>query len=471
MNARIFQPWHDLARPNGVPGRTALGLQSTSWPGIIQGFRSLGDRQFLVFVTTALVLASSLLIPLSGEAVSLDTMGIGCKKGQMTAKGCGFYLNVHKLPAIASIIILILMAITVFALMLRLRKWKSGVSTHPGSIGSIASLSLNEDVRRLLNSISEDDDGGGRMCETMLQESLEDRKFRLGYFPNASGGLEYGIMLADHDMDGYANEKQHLPYTIRLEGNQHHRSLGGGSTKNQVPFLMLGLTGRILMLIVLCGMMTIILVYNNTGGDTGFERFMSGESDGVRFLFTSVGVIIALFWSSFFNGTFLFFFFFFSFFFFPLPLPHFVRCTTIAIHFKPSYLTNCFAGIVIMQSYQNLAQTPRRPHLSVLSAPPTNAFSGLWFSIRRGDWFIALMAIITIAAEALPILFANVPFKITTLFSTEEGCIWASVVILGAMLINYRHLLLPPLAAHARRPEQHRGCHVLRARLVHAELL
>jgi hypothetical protein len=59
---------------------------------------------------------------------------------------------------------------------------------------------------------------------------------------------------------------------------------------------------RIAFLVPLTGILVLILSYNNTGGDTAFERFMSTHSFGVRALFTLVGVGISFFWSCFFTS-------------------------------------------------------------------------------------------------------------------------------------------------------------------------
>jgi len=54
--------------------------------------------------------------------------------------------------------------------------------------------------------------------------------------------------------------------------------------------------------LLITGVMVVTLYYNNTGGDTAFERFMGRQSLGVRAMFTGIGVAITLFWCSFFTG-------------------------------------------------------------------------------------------------------------------------------------------------------------------------
>ena len=65
---------------------------------------------------------------------------------------------------------------------------------------------------------------------------------------------------------------------------------------------MLSILGRLLYILLTCGLLAVILYYNNTGGDTPFERFMDNQGFGVRFLFTTVGIGITFFWGSFFTS-------------------------------------------------------------------------------------------------------------------------------------------------------------------------
>jgi hypothetical protein len=309
----------------------------------------------------------------------------------MSGRNCGYVLSVFRGGAIGTMVLLAVMILGLVTLIVCLRRWQTGVSTNPWSVGGIASLSLNEDVRLLFANIPADV-SAGQMPASVLESMLEDRRFKLGYFYGAGGNLEYGIMLADHD--GLRGGKKlgtddALAAAAADEYNPHEMP----KTNHHLPFLMLGYLGRALMLFVLVGMLALILYYNNTGGDTPFERFMSGEGFGVRFLFTSVGVIVTFFWSSFFDS------------------------------------------IAVMSTYKRLAQTPRAARRYILTSPPTNAFSGLWLAIRRGDWFLALVALISIVSEVLPIFLANVPYRVTSTYIAARVCTWSATGIMAIMVL------------------------------------
>jgi hypothetical protein len=297
LNAKLFQPWHELTHAHGATGRESLCLETSGWQSVVTSVRSLFGGQALVFLTTVLVLCSSLLIPLSAEAVALKLQG-GCSAGSMSAHGCAYELSVFAQPAKATLGLLGFMIFTTILLLFFLAKWQSGVSTNPWSICGIAGLSQNKEVRSLLTQGLPAGVDAGKMPEGMLRDVVGERRFTLGWFGDGKGGMEYGIVLHDQYPAGHP---LHAPV---MEGNPREkpRAHARVETRHHLPFLMLGYLGRLLFLLVLLGILALILYYNNTGGDTPFERFMDSESFGVKFLFTSVGVVITFFWSSFFSS-------------------------------------------------------------------------------------------------------------------------------------------------------------------------
>ncbi|KAI2632658.1 hypothetical protein GGS26DRAFT_85697 [Hypomontagnella submonticulosa] len=387
VNAKILQPWHELAHARGAAGRESLCLDTSGWQSVVASVRSLLGGQALVFLTTALVLASAVLIPVSAEAVAFDLRGIGCAVGSGSARNCAYVLSVFDQASKAALVLLGVMGVATLMILVVLIHWRSGLGTNPWSICGTASLALNPDVRRLFTSLPAGVDAG-RMPKGLLQSVLADRWFKLGWFYGANGTLEYGIVLREGHGQAYAPDKiaaeEKEPY-------DHHAT--PTKAKHHLPFLMLGYAGRLLFLFVLCGLLALILYYNNTGGDTPFERFMDSESFGVRFLFTGVGVIISFFWASF------------------------------------------FSSIAILSPYQLLANSPQHARRSILLAPPTNAFSGLVSSVRRRHGFLAVVALTSILSEFLTIFLSNIPYRVTQTYLLHQVCTWAAVGILGIMVL------------------------------------
>lgn len=302
LNARIFQPWHELTRPGGTSGRKSLCLETGGFQGLINTVRWVFGGQVLIAITTTLVLASSLLVPLSAEAIALDLRG-NCVKGSGKGKTCIYVLSTFKEATGATLALLALMALLVLVLLVFLARWRSGVGTNPWSICGVASLSLNEDVRRIFNNLP-NGTNPGKQPGDVLVSALKDRSFTLGYFYNAKGGIEYGVVLQQREGAGQPLKPEAGAGGPSPPDESWYSSErdDGVQQKTQQPLFMLGYFGRGLLLFVLCGILALILYYNNTGGETDFEHFMMSESFGVRFLFTAVGFIITLCWSAFFNG-------------------------------------------------------------------------------------------------------------------------------------------------------------------------
>ncbi|KAI2616253.1 hypothetical protein GGR54DRAFT_649523 [Hypoxylon sp. NC1633] len=403
LNAKILQPWHELTDERGSPGRASLCLDTSGWQSVVASWRSLLGGQALVFLTSALALAAALLIPVSAEAVAFDLRGVGCVQGGGSGRNCAYVLSVFDQAAKATLALLAVMGVAVVMIIVVLVRWESGVSTNPWSICGTASLALNSDVRRLFTSLPAGVDAG-RMPKGLLESVLEERWFRLGYFYGPNGTVEYGIMLGDGNGGGYTGQ---VGGEVK-EPQDHHAA--PTKAKHHLPFLMLGWVGRSVLLFVLCSLLSLILYYNNTGGDTPFERFMDSESFGVRFLFTGVGVIISFFWASF------------------------------------------FSSIAVLSPYQLLSSSPQHARRSILLAPPTNAFSGLWSSMRRRHFFLGVVALISILSEFLTIFLSNIPFRVTQTFLAHQVCTWAAVgilcvmvlVVVGSFFVMWPHMPVDP---------------------------
>ncbi|KAI1337363.1 hypothetical protein F5Y15DRAFT_391163 [Xylariaceae sp. FL0016] len=300
------------------------------------------------------------------------------------------------------------MVIAALLAVMTLRRWRSGVATNPWSICGTAALALSPEIRRLFTGLPAGIDAA-KMPKHILESVLDERNFKLGYFYNADGAVEYGVILYERNLsDDDSLHKGAAPVDGMVVGGKHHGK--PIRTKRHLPFLMLGYAGRLSLLFVLCGLLVLILYYNNTGGDTPFERFMDSESFGVRFLFTGVGVVISFFWASFFNS------------------------------------------IAIISPYQLLSDRPQLARHSILLAPPTNAVSGLRSAIRRRHGFLAVVAVTSLLSEVLTIFLTNIPFRVTQTFLVHTICTWSAVgilfimvlVVLGSFCVTWPHMPLDP---------------------------
>ncbi|KAK0671648.1 hypothetical protein QBC41DRAFT_48689 [Cercophora samala] len=390
MAAKQYQPWHALTQRMGVSAEESLCLRTSGLHGIVSSFKAMATGQMLMVLTTLLTVASVFLVPLSSEAVALKLHG-ACSPTNFN--GCAMTLGVFLGPARATTALLSFMVVLLILILMVLRKWRTGVAANPWTIAGMGSLATNRETRAAFCSLPPDKGKG--LSHSKLVSGFGDRTFRLGHFFNHYGIPEYGIMASRANVTIVRPDR---PDTASTGITSPQHELLGGQNSNakaerHLPFLMLSYSGRIAFLLPLTGIMVVVLYYNNTGGDTGFERFMSTQNFGVRSLFTLMGVGITLFWSAF------------------------------------------FTSLAILSPYQLMSQSPRPAHQSITLSPPMNAFSGIYSAIKRRHIFLIVVAFVAILSEFLPILLNNVPFRVTQTWVASRVCTWLAVAIMAIMWI------------------------------------
>ncbi|KAI8270192.1 hypothetical protein K4K58_011593 [Colletotrichum sp. SAR11_239] len=86
--------------------------------------------------------------------------------------------------------------------------------------------------------------------------------------------------------------------------------------------------------------------------------------------------------------------------------------------------------------YHNMGRRSQPPEKSILLTRPTNGFYGLYAAILEGNIILMLAAFMSILAEFLPILFANVPYNLTQTLKSHNVCATISLTILALMLAS-----------------------------------
>ncbi|KAI0427601.1 hypothetical protein F5Y09DRAFT_333266 [Xylaria sp. FL1042] len=346
-NAKIFQPWQALTNDHGALGHNSLCLHTS----------------VVIFFTNILLFLSAVLVPLSAETITLDLRGDGCKTG---TKNYAWVLSASAPASKAAIALLALMSILAILLLVLLKRWRLGVYINPRSIYTLASLSLNDKVRQLVM-------GTDNPLTKRNGDLIECQTFKLGHFQRIRGRREYENNEAD---------------TLNT-----HSSNNPPKSQQFMPFFILRHFGRLSLLFVVSGVLGLVLYYSQTSDNTGFKRFLDGDSFGVRFLFTGFGVIISFLWSSFLDS------------------------------------------VAIISPYQLLAAGPKSASRSILSASPTNPFSGLLYAACTRHIFLALVALASSLSEFLGIFLSNIPFHITQLYLVFKVSLWVVVGVLSFMTI------------------------------------
>ncbi|KAK7948394.1 uncharacterized protein PG986_009280 [Apiospora aurea] len=402
QTAKLYQPFHALTKKYGAETVDSLCLQSSSVLGFVTGVQSLMRHHILLSVTGLLLLINAVLIPLSAEAFRISVRGPDCSSRGAASPGCDVTLQAF--PTLVSIATALLSAMMLLAIIaaITLRKWKTGVWKNPWSMEVMGLLATNGEFRALMKRLKPKN--SGVITNKDAIKAFGQRRFGLKEWYDTYG-WEYGVLIK--------NDAGNL-----LKGNKKHVGFSNGNMANRskaMPFYVLSLWGRLLALLLLVALLVVSLVYISTGAESKFAHFMDGDSFGVRFLFCGVGVVVSLFWATFFNGK--------------------LNRTWIRLPGVMSF-TNCGHLAVAFLSPYRLYRKHYDGIAAVLT-PPTNAYSGLWevCQWRRPDGYLGLVAFTAILSDVLPVLLANVPSKALQASATHLVCTWIAAAILSQMLV------------------------------------
>lgn len=285
INARLMQPFHALAVVNeaagGSPADASVFLRFYSWSGSFSYPRAIKLRQPIIAISDMLTLGASLLAPLAAEAIAVhtpDSCQSGCY-GSLVAS----HIPIRTLEALMSLMIALLLALVI---LFSLRRWKTGVNCNPWSIAGMASLCLDPKLRTVLRGLP----GGlaAKIEDPAISKMLAGRAYALGEWGASktpvSGPREYGVKALDQD-EGAMKLLKDAEST--QAGETHNTKMY--STQ---PFPLLTWWGRCIIFTVFSSVLIILVYYENTSADTGFERFMDSQGFVVKFFMTAVGVVL-----------------------------------------------------------------------------------------------------------------------------------------------------------------------------------
>ncbi|KAH6867388.1 hypothetical protein B0T10DRAFT_572379 [Thelonectria olida] len=376
LETKSLEPFAQLARRGGGRASQTLLLQYNGVYGLFSAFTALFTGHSAVALSTFLNYSSALLIPLATESVRLTLQG-ECL--QDWTKHCTAALQATDPVIRAAQALLSAMACVVIAYIVLLRKRTFGVSSDPRTMLGIASHSLNPYLSAIMRRISLGSDG--MFSAARAAAILGERIFEFGYVTNPSGEQEYGIIVIDDVAKNPAQMSDPPPLAIDR-----------GASKRSVVFGML--VKVISFAIFMLGLIILILYYRLTYEDSGFERFMNSQSKfGARFLFTVFGVITGFGWVSIFNEL-----------------------------------------AMILPAWA-MSRRPTKPKHSILMPLSPNPYVGITTYFDRGHKLLALVSVVTVLSDFLPIVLANIPFNNAITWTTFNVCTWLSVGVLGFMVV------------------------------------
>lgn len=94
------------------------------------------------------------------------------------------------------------------------------------------------------------------------------------------------------------------------------------------------------------------------------------------------------------------------------------------------------AEIRAMEPYRQLLHGSAPAADSILLAPHSNPYTGLFYSLRNRHYFNAYISFVAVLCEPLIVALANIPFKPSLAFIAYRICTYISIGILSLMLIG-----------------------------------
>jgi hypothetical protein len=283
QTAKLYQPFAALSHPQGATGRNSLSLHFDGWSGFWRPFTLLREGHAAPFLTTLAVGGSALLAPLASGAVGLKIHG-HCSNSSI--QGCALSLGITTAAAFALVALCGVIAILLIALIFVVsRRWKTGVFADPWCVAGTAALVRNPDVRHL-----------GLLDWRTLKTTVAKKQFALGWFRNAAGREEYGIVMYDESgqslrRPGADTYPQHMP--------------DDGKRKPHTTFAALTFWWRIAFMAYLTVLLALVLYYHvtdqltdtkgNFSPDT-FKKLLGKQRFVTRFIASGLGVVVIFCW-------------------------------------------------------------------------------------------------------------------------------------------------------------------------------
>lgn len=95
-----------------------------------------------------------------------------------------------------------------------------------------------------------------------------------------------------------------------------------------------------------------------------------------------------------------------------------------------------------MEPYRQLVAGEVKASDSILLAPHTNPFTGIFYSVRHGHFFNAYVSLVAILCEPLIVALSNIPFKAGLAFIAYRVSTYVSIGILSMMLLGILWMLV-----------------------------
>ena len=288
-----IQPFYQLQSPDGVTAEDSIGLGYRTSIVVVATFTAMRKGHHLVWWSGLISTVNLFIAPLATGTVFIGFTGICTASSGRSA--CFPTLSVYPIAARVLQALLALIALLTLVIAVAVLRKRSGVYANPLSIAGLATLFQNqqviEDFRRLNPYYS---------SSRMIKSALRENRYQLGPYVDDDGTKSYGFKkcygdVASMDPNYQTSFRKGKKYaSVAVAPVEDHGSPKKTRTLSSLFLSPITIVGFGILVI---GLETLVIYYNRTGGNTGFERWMDSQSFGVSFTFTAVGVILKLYWT------------------------------------------------------------------------------------------------------------------------------------------------------------------------------
>ncbi|GAP87913.1 hypothetical protein SAMD00023353_1600890 [Rosellinia necatrix] len=394
-NVKLYQGFHLLASKDGATAEGSLCLNTTGPASLFSGLRGFQRGDYLLGLTSALVVVSLLTVPFSTEVVRLVLQGPRCNAAETDELRCTVSLGVFPAPAHVLSALLVFLAAGIILVAFLLRKWKSGVERNPWSISQMTQLGAGTDMRRVLQQFIYP----GPRKKIGTKEFIRKFGRKPLYLDHWEDNtiMKYSVLFSTPETDEEADKSStQIGRSVAFAKHRRGRKHSFWPSGDLVSFFMLSLLGRILFLLSLSGLIIAVLVYDIVARGSEFRRGLTGKALGLRFLFSGAGVLMTIAWGSFFNA------------------------------------------VAFLSPYRLLERKRLNNGAAIHLNPATNPFTGLWlaFTPSRRDIYLGVVSAIAILSEALPLYLGGIPCNGVQVESAEIVCVYLAVSVLFIMILT-----------------------------------
>lgn len=379
-----MESFFQLARRKGASAESSLLLHygSDSLPVVL--YRSIASGHSTVFLGAFISLLLAISVPFASEVLHITTTGT-CT-GANSGKECNPQLELRGPLAKFEAAVLGISFCAIACLAMYYAKRPTGIRGEASSIAGMATLLHDplflDKIHRLSRTALKSD------REMLLQENF----FAIAELPqeqHQSSPPQSSIQLRPRP-----SQSSNIVYSSLPANHENHtKDKTLPITQNPSSPLVMSRASMLLMALLLISLLVLILYNKIVGTSSGFERFMDSQSMGVRFLMTTLGVLIKFYWVS---------------------LEKEIRTR---------------------EPYRRLSLGKARPEHTILVASRSHPLTALSCNLLRCHFFLAFLALVALLSEVLTVALAGVPFSSAQSYNGYLVSTYLSVSIIALMLV------------------------------------